>query len=372
MRDQVLALLQRHLPGPFRPSGGGNILTRCPFHKGGQERKPSFSVNLDQGIFHCFTCHEAGDVTKLLKMLGMPQHQITAETKAIAEDLKRNRELRKLEKANTFVNQDPFMADFTLPEAILGVYDWLPTKLVEDGFNPELLRTLDIGFDRVNNRIMYPLRDAYGNLAGFSGGVTPFSSKQWPKYLVYQGRRMGMNNRWIKSDYGEWFDEQFPDYKCENHEFLWNYDKILNRVLSDPNATVYVVEGFKACLWMLQAGFQNTVALMGSYISDRQQQLLHRLGCSVVLFLDNDEAGRNASFRVGDLLWMPMYRKVRVVSYPDADVRQSLQGEENTQPDDYEVEAIHQMVNNAMPFTDYVQYLIRWGVLQKKGASTWQ
>lgn len=308
--------------------------------------------------------------------MGVPRQVVDIETKAIEPLLKQNRELRKLEKANTFVNQDPFLADYILPEAILGVYDWCPSQLIQDGFSQDILRSMDIGYDKLGNRIMYPLRDFYGNLAGFSGGVTPFSTRQHPKYIVYQGRRKDLNGRWIPGDFGPWFDDQFPDYRCENHEFLWNYHNVFPRLsgVSDPNATVFLVEGFKACLWMLQAGFWNTVALMGSYISDRQQQLLHRLGCTVVLFLDNDAAGRKASFKVGDRLWLPMYRRVKAVTYPDSDIQMSLEEKEggDSQPDDYEVETVKQLVNNSMPFTDYVKYLTRWGVIQQQGQLKWR
>lgn len=346
MKDHVLALLRKYLPGPFRPSGGSNVLTRCPFHKGGEEKKPSFSVNLEKALYHCFTCHEAGDIKRLLRMVGVARSTIDSELAAIKPLLDKNRELQKIEKLNVFGDMDPFKADYILPEVILGVYEWMPMKLIEDGFNPILLQDMEIGFDRNNLRITYPLRDMYGNLAGFSGGAT--EPEQWPKYKVYQGKRKGLEGQWYNGDYGDWFDEQFPEYKCENHDFLWNYDRVYTRLveMSDPSDTVYVVEGFKACLWMIQNGYPNTVALMGSYISDRQQQMLHRLGGNLVLCLDNDEAGRKGTVRVGELLWKPMYGRIKVMSYPEGDIQ--------TQPDDYEPDALHQMIGSSISLTEYL------------------
>jgi len=347
MRDHVLAMLGRYMPGPIRPSGADQIITRCPFHKDGQERKPSFSVNVGMGVFHCFTCHEKGSIRALLQKLSVPASTIDAEVKVIQPYIDRQKELFKVEKQNTFSNRDPFKADFVLPESLLGVYEVCPTKLVVDGFNEDLLRRMDIGYDRTHNRIMYPLRDMYGNLAGFSGGVTEQSQHQHPKYRVYQGRRKGLDGKAIPSDFGTWFDEEddLRDYKCENHDFLWNFDRVFKRRMSDPTATVFVVEGFKACLWMLQSGYENTVALMGSYISDRQQQMLHLLGWSVVLFLDNDQAGIRATEMVGGLLWKPMYGRVSVVPYPNEDF--------DTQPDDYETPAVHELVNKKQTFLQY-------------------
>jgi DNA primase len=358
VREQILALVGRHLAGPLRPSGGSNFLTTCPFHKGGQEKTPSFSINVETGLFNCFTCHRGGPIPYLLYLLGLPRQQIDNETAAIKPFLDRNREIHQLEQKHFFVNRDPFLADYTLPESLLGVYDWLPTKLAMDGFEVDTLRRCEVGYDRRGERIMYPLRDMYGNLAGFSGGAT--RSDQQPKYKVYQGRRKDhTGRRWIPGDFGPWFDEKYADYRCENHDFLWNFDKVLPQLAttSDPSTTVFVVEGFKACMWMVQSGFPLTVALMGSYVSERQQRMLHMLGCRVALFLDNDTPGRRATINVGDLLWRPLYGRIDVVPYPEHDVVASLERKENTQPDDYESSAVSELVKQRMTFVNYFNHM---------------
>ena len=350
MRDHILALLRKHLPATLRPSGQSNVLTKCPFHKGGEERKPSFSINIDLGVFNCFTCHKTGTIRTLMRDLNLPRSTIDSELAVIQPAMERQAQLNKFMKEHAFSNRDPFLAEYILPESLLGVYDWCPQILVDQGFDVGVLKKLDVGYDKRNNRITYPIRDLYGNLAGFSGGVTPWSDQQFPKYKVYEGRRKGFNGKWISSDFGEWFDEKHPDYHFENHDFLWNYDVVFAAVIAaaDANTRVYVVEGFKACLWMIQNGFENTVALMGSYISDRQQQMLHRLGCTAVLCLDNDTAGRNATLRIGDLLWRPLYGRVLVMQYPqDAE-------EEESQPDDYEPWLLKEMERSSKPYLSYI------------------
>jgi DNA primase len=345
-----MALLQRHLPGPFKPTGGSNILTRCPFHKDGEEKRPSFSVNIDLGVFHCFTCHEAGNLKQLLRSLNVSRFLIDEELKILRPLISKSFERLRREKQYAFVHKDPFEADFVLPEALLGVYEFMPTQLVGKGFSPDVLYSLEIGFDRTNQRITYPLRDLYGNLAGISGGAT--LPDQFPKYKVYQGKRKTTDgSRWIGSDFGTWFDDEFPNYRCENHDFLWNFHQVYPRVvgMSDPSVRVYVTEGFKAAMWLIQHGYLNTTALMGSYISARQQQMLHRLGCTVVLCLDNDEAGRRATFNVGDLLWRPLYGRVEVMNYPHE--------LDNSQPDDHPKEVLDHMLGNTISFVQYVEQL---------------
>jgi DNA primase len=358
VREHVLALFQKHL-GRLRPSGGSNYLTTCPFHKEGREATPSFSVNVEKGAYHCFTCHRAGGVKRLLKELGVSRTQIDAETRSIEGYLERNAENRKLLRKNAFTERDPFRASPTLPEVLLAAYDHQPLKLIEDGFDPHLLDDMEVGYDRKSDRITYPLRDLYGNLAGISGGANQKGVN--PKYKVYQGGHWNQSRMFVEGDFGKAFDEEFPGYTCENHQWLWNYDRVYPVITasSDPQAKVFVVEGFKAALWMMQAGFWNTVALMGSYISENQQRMLHRLGCPVVLFLDNDDAGRKGTLQVGDLLWRPMHGKVKVLPYPHEDVLASISNDDKTQPDDYEFDAIRTLEKQTMPFTQYFNYMRR-------------
>jgi DNA primase len=353
----VVALLPKYLPGPLRQGSGGNVSMKCPFHKEGNEKTPSFGVHLDLGVFHCFSCHVAGPIGYLLRLLGLPREQIDMELKAIQPELDANRERMLFEKKHFFASNDPFKAKVALPEALLGVYDWCPTSLLEQGFQMELLRDYEVGFDRAQQRVTYPLRDMYGNLAGIVGGRT--LPHQQPKYKVYEGgHRDEKTHQWLAGDFGPWFDEQFYGFRCENHDFIWNFHRVfpaLMEATSDQDASVILVEGFKACLWVVQCGFRNTVALMGSFISEAQQRMLHRVGGMVYLFFDNDRAGREATKRVGKLLWRPLHGRLKVVRYPVEDVQASFSGESDSQPDDYEAQGVHQMVNDSLDFHVYMQ-----------------
>jgi DNA primase len=350
-QNEIFSIVKRHLPGPFRPSGGTNILTKCPFHKGGEERKPSFSIDVSKGVYHCFTCHEAGSVSWLLRQLGLSREQADAETAPIKSLLERNKELRKLEKEHAFGYRDPFATTSELPEAVLGIYDLEPPLPLQ--FDRKVMREMEVGFDQKLERVTYPLRDMYGKLAGISGGAT--RKDQMPKYDVYQGGRRDLNGRWIPGHFGRWFDEEYPGYTCENHDFLWNFHRIWQQLLSmsDPSATLIIVEGFKACLWMLQHGYWATVALMGSYISDRQQKMIHRFGGTILLMLDNDETGRRSTGKVGDLLWEPCRGKIRVANYPLTD--------DVSQPDDYYAEALNHIVRTNIPFEQFIQQQVARG-----------
>ncbi len=339
MKELIADLLGRYLPGPFK-SSGINLVCPCPFHKGGQEQHPSFGISIESGEWNCYACHEFGGLKRLLRMLGMSRESIDSELKTIGPELERAQALKNVQYLNFNNGRDPFKAPVVLEEAMLGIYDWMPVALQQKGFDPSLMQDMEIGFDKENNRITYPIRDIYGNLAGISGGSTQPGA--FPKYKVYQGGRTE-GSQWRPGDFGKWFDTKYPGFRCENHMFLWNYDRVFPRVSAiKSDDTVYVVEGFKACLWMIQSGFKNTIAAMGSFLSEHQQRLLHRLGGRVVLCFDNDDAGRRATERVGRLLWKPLYARLDVLKYPDTD--------NNTQPDDYPSDVLKKMVSSVVPY----------------------
>lgn len=359
----VLELVQKYLPGPFKKSGDNNVLTRCPFHKDGQEKRPSFSINLAKGVYMCFTggCPAgAGSLKKLLELLNLPSSKIQEHMANIQPFLEQSQRSHALEKVKAFKNRDPFKAEYPLTTAIQGAYDFCPTSLLDKGFDQNLLREMGVGYDIKHNRIMYPIHDMYGSLVGYSGGATALTTEYtWQKYKVYTGRERAQNGKWTPGDYGEWFDDWFSEeysipsseYRVRNHHYLWNFHRVWSRRCSNPESVpvIYLAEGFKACLWMIQSGFLNTIALMGSYVSERQQQMLQKTGCEIVLCLDNDHAGRTATVKVGKELFNPMYGKVTVMQYPGDDT--------NTQPDDYESELLRTLVANKLKFNDHLAKL---------------
>jgi len=349
MRDQVIAVLERHLDlGNYRFSGDSNIKIKCPFHKGGQETKASFSINVDTGIFQCFTSHVAGTVKKLLSMLGLPKQTVDSETAGLKALFDANLNALRHRRRTDCINNNPFEAKHILPEMILSAYEFLPTKLVEDGFDPAILQYCEVGYDRFNNRITYPIRDLYGNLAGIAGGRV--FDYQEPKYLVYLGKRKERDTgRVIPSNFGPWFDDdyQYEGYEFDNHDYLWGLDKVYPRLFfgKEPQ-TLVVVEGYKAAMWCIQAGWVNTVALMGSSLSYRQKQLLLRVRDNkIVFFLDNNQAGREGTRKIASELHK-LINGVLIACYPD-------DAHEECQPDDLIPQAVSSAIAGAVTYPNW-------------------
>jgi DNA primase len=66
----------------------------------------------------------------------------------------------------------------------------------------------------------------------------------------------------------------------------------------NEDGPIVVVEGFKACMWLWQAGITNVVALMTKHMSWEQRWMLHKMTDSLILMLDNDAAGVKGTVQI--------------------------------------------------------------------------
>lgn len=330
MNGPIIELLTP-LVGPFKRSGSTWVAQHCPFHR---DRTPSFAVNTKNGCWVCHSCGAKGTLPRLLHLLGLPRSKIDRLISPLRDmlvaTLRRDRFLKQ-----TRFQRDPYRATPVLPDYLLGAYEFCPTTLVDQGFDPALLQSLEIGFDRSLGRITFPIRDLYGGLAGISGRSVDGSE---PRYKVYIGGHSG-NYGWMPGDFGPYFDEEFPGYRLDKSHHLWNGHETMPLALLAPaDEPIVIVEGFKACLWLIQAGFSLTVALMGASMSVYQADLLRRLANPLVLFLDNNLAGHRGTRKAVDQL--ASTNLVKSVTYPEGST-------EKTQPDDLPPEVIGHMVNTA-------------------------
>lgn len=321
----LVRIIEPHLVN-MRPSGNDNVSASCPFPDH-SDRGPSFAINILNGLWMCHGCHRSGSFRTLLRHLGYSHRQVTGLVAPVQAQLDHYKERRDRRQRTRFRRGNPLKSKIVLEETLLGVYDWLPLDLVGPGkFDPVLLHELDIGFDKRKNRITFPIRDTLGNLVGLSGRATDPWEKD--RYKVYIGGRTE-KGEYKEGDFGPEFDEWFKEYQrtfpqkervdqytVNSHDHLWNGHRVYaRRIVGDSREPLYVVEGYKACIWMIQNGYPNTVALMGSYATLKQIDLLCLLaGGSIVLLMDNDEAGLKASYGVGRRL-TDRHRRVEVCSY---------------------------------------------------------
>ena len=327
MSDRILAIITKYIDDRPSPKGEGNVQVRCPFpHKedGGREKHPSFSISMTKGVGHCFTCGYAAPLGKLLADIGVPQAKIDKALEGV-EFVKPEPEGRK------FRRRDPFSTPFPIPNWVLGAFHRCPMKLVNAGFQEDILEAYEVGVDRFHQRITWPLHDIYGSLAGIIGGqVYP---DQEPKYNVYKALELEPILH----------DTLPPGYRWDNHNYLWNMHRLFAE--RDQVESVIVAEGYKAALWIIQCGFPHTVAGQGTILSRMQMSTLQRLGVPVLLFLDNDKAGREGTYK--NLKRLTRKLPTYVVEYGE--------DAQNLQPDDLDPDEVELQITRNLPGREWLR-----------------
>jgi hypothetical protein len=319
--SRVVSLLAKFVRFGHFNDESVNVPAFCPFHKEGQESSPSMFVYIGPtkrktrtGDAFCFTCGEGWHLSGLLRKLGAGYKYIDSVKDLVAEP-------EKIDNAKRYRQLDLTVP--VLPEAILGYYDYTPKALVDQGFDPELLKEYEVGFDRGNKRIVFPIRSHTGELAGISGRAAV--DEMFPRYKIYKEELRGVQ----------------PGYELDKVKVLWGLDKFyIKATRGKTTGPVVVCEGFKATLWTVQCGIKNTVAIFGAYISPEQRLLLGRVTNESVLFLDNNAAGIAATHKAYEALSKSM--TVRIAKYPKP--------KEEAQPDDLSKEEVLEAITNPLAY----------------------
>lgn len=300
----------------------------CPFHN---EKTPSFSVNTEMGIFHCFGCHTGGDIYAYLQKyynISFPEAVVQLaqranitlpELEVSPEDKKREQHINKIYEVNelaanffhncllqTKMGQEAyayFMArgltletikSFRLgfaPPAWDKLYKAFKSRGISDKIMLEagLIREGNQGnYDYFRNRVMFPIMDGRSRVVGFGGRVLDDSS---PKYLNSQDR--------------EFFNKG---------KLLYAFDKAYKTIRHKHQ--VVLMEGYMDVLAAHNAGIDNVVASLGTAFTKNQASLLLRQADEIVVAYDMDTAGRAAARRVIEIA-QDVNLKVRILSISD-------------------------------------------------------
>ncbi len=304
----IVELIQEYLP--LKQAGSVSWKGLCPFHG---EKTPSFHVSRDKQIWHCFGCGEGGDCFAfVMRMEGMefPEALRHLGEKAGVEVAQyssvQSNEKQRLLAANAFAAQyyravlaaptggavaRAYLAQRGIPDSLAAAFglgyapdgwDALALAFAKKGLTEAdgeraglLMRRKQGGgcIDRFRNRLMIPLRDAQGNVVGFTGrAFGPNADAQGPKY---------MNS------------PETAVYR--KGAILFGLD-LAKRHIREAGRVI-VVEGNLDVLASHKAGVGNIVASSGTALTDMQLTLLKRYTNTVVFSFDADAAGFKAAQR---------------------------------------------------------------------------
>jgi DNA primase len=331
----------------------------CPFH---DERTASFSVSADLGLYHCFGCGESGDVLRFVEQTEGLDFRQSIELLAdrYGVELRREREdpaaeerrtrrerlmalvertaayyARYLWESGEAAGARRYLAGRGLGEEVLrgfrvgyapSAWDKVLVRAQRDGYAVEEIAAAGLGqsgsrggfYDRFRGRIVFPLADARGRVLGF--GARAVREEQRPKYLntaeneIYHKRRQ-----------------------------LFGIDQA--RGAAARAGLVVAVEGYTDVLALHQAGIPESVAIMGTALTQEQLAELHRAAGTVCLALDADRSGQEAMLRAGRTA-QSRGLDLRVVGLPDGRDPAELVAEEG-------VQAFRALLGSAMSVAEF-------------------
>ncbi len=285
----------------------------CPFHN---ERTPSFHVFAESQTWHCFGCNEGGDIfTFVQKQQGIDFREALlylAEKAGVAIEVTGGRSAEEEREANAAkerlckLNEDAALWFHQVllrskeavearayiqsrgisPESVLAFSlgyapergDGLCRYLLDQGYTEQelvsggLAREREEGkgggvYDYFRHRLIFPIRDMRGRVIGFGGRAI---GEEQPKYLN---------------------SPQTPLF--EKNSVLYALDMARDAIKQARQ--VVIVEGYVDAIIAHQYGTKQTVACIGSAITEKHIQQLKKLTKQVTLALDPDAAGQSAT-----------------------------------------------------------------------------
>ena len=286
---------------------GSQFIGLCPFHK---EKTPSFTVQEDKGFYHCFGCQEHGDIfdyvmkssnltfsEAVISLANEAGIDIKVEDKFNQENDIKLTKLRNLMQQITEWFSDQLIAGVggqglrylntrEITEDIIKKYelgfapngwDQLKQNFLKMGYTEEDLIQAGVlinsessnkTYDRYRNRIIFPIKNMNGRVVGFGGRAIDDAKAKYinsPETELYKKR----NNL-------------YGIFEAKKH--------------IRESDSVIVVEGYTDVLSLVSSGYKNTVASLGTALTDAQIKLIWNLTNEPIICLDGDSAGRRAAF----------------------------------------------------------------------------
>jgi DNA primase len=298
---------------------GQNYRALCPFHP---EKTPSFFVSPSKQIFHCFGCGKGGDVLSFLmeyEKLSFIEALSILATKAGIEF--------QINKSSTYsISKDKLYRIYEIATEIyskkLSESQIAQKYLTERGINQESIEIFKIGYapeekdflyqqlkklgldekiiktsglvsnfmDFFRNRIIIPIHDLTGRIVAFGGRLIEQESTL-PKYIN---------------------SKDTPIFKKGNSIFgLWQAKQYIRQ-----KGYAILMEGYLDVILSHQYGFKNSVAPLGTALTQEQLNKLKNFTNKVVIVFDSDEAGIQATEKILQTLFHKGFI-VKIARLPD-------------------------------------------------------
>ena len=292
----------------------------CPFHA---EKTPSFTVDPDRRSYHCFGCSRHGDIfTWLEEMDGLePVEALKVLAERAGVELTSRRDPAEVEREKRLLAAND-TAHFYFRQALRGTERGkeVARYLADRGIRAETVEKFGLGYapDSWDGLVGY-LRKSYSDEEAVAAGLVGRSDRgifDWFRDRLIvpikdgRGRIIAFGGRAMRSD-------QRGKYVNSQGTVLFNKSATLYaldaaRAAIRKERAAVIVEGYFDAIVLHQSGFENTVASMGTALTEDQYHVLDamRIERAIVAF-DGDPAGQNSAEHRGIDLAQQVQRAVR-------------------------------------------------------------
>ena len=351
----IIDIISEYVPLRKR---GRNFLGLCPFHS---EKTPSFTVNEEKQIYHCFGCHAGGNVFKFLmeyeKISFIEAVQDLAKRTGITLEFDENVSEEKQSEQEILYDINTLTARYfsdnllnstegetgreyfnkrkirlqTLRAFGLGyaLNGWENFIEFAKEKKIDLEKSVQLGligrnndgrlFDKFSGRIIFPIFSPNGRVVAFAGrilenreGTAKYLNS--PESLIYTKGKILYGLSFAKDE-------------------IRRQDKAI------------LVEGYMDLISLYQSGIKNVVAVSGTALTEDQVLLLSRYTKNVVLLFDADTAGIKASMRSIELL-LKRDMEIKIVSLPSGE-------DPDSYVNNYGKEKFEELIKYAQNFMEY-------------------
>jgi DNA primase len=329
---------------------GKNFMGLCPFHK---EKTPSFIVDTNTQLYHCFGCGEGGDVISFimkaenlsfLEAVELLAKKVNynlkyVETSHHEEPDSKNKlfeinELAKkyynyvLFKSKNGVKALNYLKDRKISEETIQLFEagysldnWdnftnfaglrkqSEADLVLSGLCIESQKEnrKNKVYDRFRGRVMFPIKDLLGRTIGFGGRILPDSILTASSgnlsgssaYAKFQGNIKKTKTTNIGDNIAKYINTPETRIYSKSRNIYGIFEAKSHIVEKDQ---VLIVEGYMDVISLYDRGFKNAVASLGTALTTEQIKLISRFTKNIILVFDGDAAGINASIKGIDRL----------------------------------------------------------------------
>ncbi|MDR0722677.1 MAG: DNA primase [Treponema sp.] len=288
---------------------GGRYVGLCPFH---HEKTPSFTVNPDLKLYHCFGCGKGGTVLNFvmeMEKLSFPE-AVTLLAKRFGVPLV----YEGPQDPGVSLRIQEFEEKTELYRRVAGSFHYLLMQgsegtrakhyVLSRGLDVETLERFRLGYAPADRRWLFRFLSKKGYSEGFLASSGLFSAK-YPRSSFFsgrlmfpiadrQGRTIAFGGRLVSGEGPKYLNSPESD-QYKKGQTLFALDQALKSIRQTKAA--YIAEGYMDVIALHHVGITNAVAPLGTAFTDEQAQLLHRWAERVYLFFDADSAGHQAALK---------------------------------------------------------------------------